>query len=153
MIERFENFQKKCIKWILSEEELSYESRDVYIRKCRQVNILPLSQRFILNDLILFHKIVYKIIPVNIPNYLNPFTGQSRLRSSHLDELSFVSSLIPRNSSTTILEKSFFYRTHMTWNSIPLEIRKVTSMSEFRAKMETHLWDLLLKSEDGERGV
>ena len=27
MIERFENFQKKCIKWILSEEEISYESK------------------------------------------------------------------------------------------------------------------------------
>ena len=152
MIERFENFQKKCIKWILSEEELSYESRDVYIRKCRQVNILPLSQRFILNDLILFHKVVYKIIPVDIPNYLTPFTGQSRLRSSHLDELSFVSSLIPKSSNTTILEKSFFYRTHMIWNSIPLDIRKLGSTSQFRSNVETHLWDLMLKSDDGERG-
>ncbi len=152
MIERFESFQKKCIKWILSEEELSYESRDVYIRKCRQVNILPLSQRFILNDLILFHKVVYKIIPVDMPNYLTPFTGQSRLRSSHLDELSFVSSLIPKSSSANILEKSFFYRTHMIWNSIPLEIRKQESISEFRSNVETHLWDIMLRSDNGERG-
>ncbi len=41
----------------------------------------------------------------------------------------------------------------MIWNSIPLEIRELASTSEFRAKMETHLWDSLLKKyEDGERG-
>ena len=38
----------------------------------------------------------------------------------------------------------------MTWNSMPLEIRKLESTSEFKAKMETHLWDLLLESKDGE---
>ena len=151
MIERFDNFQKKCIKWILSEEELSYESRDTYIRKCRQVNILPMSHRFILNDILLFHKVVNKIVPIDLPNYLTFFTGQSRLRSSHRDELSFVSSLIPNSSNTTLLEKSFFYRAHMIWNSMPLAIRKVGSTSEFKTKVETHLWDLLCESEDVER--
>ena len=43
-----------CIKWILFGEELSYSSWDVYIRKCKQIGILPLGQRFILNDMILF---------------------------------------------------------------------------------------------------
>ena len=88
---------------------------------------------------------------MDIPDYLTLFTGQSRLRSSHLDELSFVSGLIPRSSSTTILEKSFFYRTHMTWNSIPLDIRKVGSISQFRSNLETHLWSLLLGNDDRER--
>lgn len=41
----------------------------------------------------------------------------------------------------------------MIWNSIPLEIRKLTSTSEFRAKMEAHLWDLLLKNEMEREGV
>ena len=31
---KFEVFQKKCLKWILSEQELSY-SNEVYIRKCK----------------------------------------------------------------------------------------------------------------------
>ena len=38
MIDKFEKFQKK---WILSEQELSY-SNEVYLRKCKQVNILSL---------------------------------------------------------------------------------------------------------------
>ncbi len=148
MIERFDNFQKKCIKWILCEEELSYGSHDIYIRKCRQTNILPLSQRFILNDLILFHKVVYNLIPIDIPNYLTFFDGHSRLRSCHLDKLSFVSSLIPNTSNSSKLEKSFFYRSHMIWNSVPLEIREIRSISEFRSKIETHLWNLILNTDE-----
>jgi hypothetical protein len=146
MIERFENFQKKCIKWILSEDEFSYESHDVYIRKCQQIKLLPLSLRFNLNDLILFHKVVYGLIPMDIPNYLTLF---SRLRSSHLDELSFVSSLMPRSTSTTSLEKSFFYRTHMKWNALPLELRNLEGKSEFRSKVESHLWKTILSSNEG----
>ena len=59
LMNKFEVFQKKCLKWILSEQELSYSNED-YIRKCKQVNILPLFCRFNLNDMNLFHKIVYK---------------------------------------------------------------------------------------------
>ncbi len=139
---------------MLPEEEISvsYESHDVYVRKCRQVNILPLSQRFILNDLVLFHKVFYKSIPIEMPNYLTRFTGQSRLRSSHLDELSLECSLLPSSSTTTILEKSFFYRSHTIWNSIPLEIRKLESISQFRSHIEKHMWDSLTRCEDRERG-
>ncbi len=87
-----------------------------------------------------------------MPNYLTPFTGQSRLRSSHLDELSLECSLLPRSSTSTILEKSFFYRTHTIWNSIPLEIRKLGRISQFRCNIEKHMWDSLIRCEDGERG-
>ncbi len=152
MIEKFENFQKKCIKWILSEEEFCYESYAIYVRKCQQIKLLPLAQRFILNDLIWFHKAVYSIIPLDIPYYLTLYKGYSRLRSSHLDELSFVSSVMPNNSSsiTSNLEKSFFYRTHMIWNALPIELRSLESISEFRSKVEAHLWkDILKKDEEG----
>ncbi len=35
----------------------------------------------------------------------------------------------------------------MIWNSIPLMIRKLGSTSEFRSKLEAHLWSLLLGSD------
>ena len=59
MMNKFESFQKKCLKWILFEEEKSY-SHEVYISKFKQVNIPPLSFMFNFNDMNLFHKIVYK---------------------------------------------------------------------------------------------
>ena len=39
------------------------------------------------NDMNLFHKVVYKIIPVTMPDYLTLYSGDSRLRSTHLDNL------------------------------------------------------------------
>ena len=75
---KFEVFQKKCLKWILSEEELSY-SNEVYIRKREQVNTLPLFCRFNFNGMNLFHKDVYKTIPINMPDYLTLYNGNSRL--------------------------------------------------------------------------
>ena len=88
---KFENVQKKCLKWVLCEEEMSYNNKDVYIRKCKQVNVLPMSKRFVLNDITLFHKIVYNLIPVKLPDYISLFDGVTRLRSCHLDRLSYVS--------------------------------------------------------------
>ena len=80
--DRIDAFQKKCIKWILSEEFVDYYSYDTYARICQQVDILPLSKRFDLNDLILFHKIVYGISSVKMPDYLTQYSGNSRLRYS-----------------------------------------------------------------------
>ena len=148
MMNKFENFQKRCIKWILSEQELSYSSRDVYIRKCHHVNILPLALKFNLNDLVFFHKVVYDHIPVNLPTYLTWFDGRSRLRKSHLDRLSLVSSLLPKDSSSKLLDKSVFYRTHSAWNSLPLELRDIGSVSLFKKELEAHLWKSLYDYSD-----
>ena len=82
-----------------------------------------------------------------MPNYINKFDGNSRLRFSHLDELSFVSSILPKSSSTNQLNKSFFYRTHSLWNNLPLEIRALESRTQFRTKLEAHFWQSLLNSE------
>ena len=142
-MKKFESFQKMCIKWILSEEHLSYYSYDEYIRKCRQVNILPMEQKFDFNDLILFHKIMYESVPVTLPNYLSLFTGQTRLRSTHLDRLSFVNTLLPQGNSTSLLNKSFFFRVHSVWNNLPVELREINSASLFRSGLTKHMWDSL----------
>ena len=93
LLDKFENFQKKCIKWILCEEELSYHSHHTYISKCRQVDILPLSYRFNVTDLVLFHQLVYNLIPLTMPEYLKIYDGSTPLRATHLDSLSYVSSI------------------------------------------------------------
>lgn len=148
LLDRFENFQKKCIKWILSECELSYSCSDTYTHKCRQVNILPLKLRFVQNDLVFFYKILYGLVPIKLPEYLQWFRGSTRLRNSHLDHLSLTSSILPSMGKQKLLDKSFFYRTHCLWNSLPLEIREQTSLSGFKAKLESHLWDLSTVNDD-----
>ena len=82
-----------------------------------------------------------------MPAYLKQHDGSSRLRSCHLDELSFVSNILPKSSSTNLLDKSFFYRTHSLWNNLPLELRAIESKTLFRARLDAHLWQCLLNSE------
>ena len=141
MINKFESFQKKCIKWILSEEEKSY-SYEVYVSKCKQFNIPPLSFRFNFNDMNLLHKIVYKTIPVNIPDYLTLYSGDSRLCRTHLDNLSFVSNIASTTTSINNINKSFFFRTHTLWNSLPFDIRNSMRLTQFKSKLAKHFWSI-----------
>ena len=79
-ISKFEAVQKNAIKWILNEEFLSYFDDDTYIKKCREINILPIIKKFDLNDLILFYKIVNEYVHIDLPNYISKFNGISKLR-------------------------------------------------------------------------
>ena len=144
-ISKFERIQKRAIKWILSEENISYSPYSVYIHKCRQLNLLPMSSLFDLFDLIFFHKVVYNLTPVALPTYLNFYQGNSRLRSCHLDSLSMVSSISPQTSSNrNILYKSFFYRTHFQWNRLPHNLRKIQGHISFKKELSKHLWKNIL---------
>ena len=89
-IDRFERLQKNAVKWILNEEYSSYSTVDTYYRKCKELNILPMIMRFDLSDLVLFHKIVHELIPVEIPYYIFKYNHSSRLRNSRLDNMSFI---------------------------------------------------------------
>ena len=62
-----------------------------------------------INDMNLFHKVVYKIIPVAMPDYLTLYSGDSRLRSTHLDNLCFVLKIALTTTSIRNLNKSLFF--------------------------------------------
>ena len=85
---KFEALQKRAIKWINSEEANRY-SDEIYAIRCREANILPLQLHFELNGLVFFYKIVYDLIPVSLPAYISPYNGESRLKSTRMDEMSY----------------------------------------------------------------
>ena len=150
--DKLESLQKRALKWILFEENHSY-SPEIYLQKCKAIDILPLSKKFDLNDLLFFHKIVNDLVPVSLPSYLSFYEGGSRLRRCHLDSLSIICSLIPRSSqasarSNSPLSKSFFYRTHLLWNTLPFDLRKISSPSLFKSDLIKFLWNSLLDKED-----
>ena len=72
------------------------------------------------------------------------------MRSSHLDNLCFVSTVLPRGSSTATLNKSFFYRTHNLWNRLPLDIRQIKGQVEFKRELIIHFWELVSNDHDSE---
>ena len=45
-LNNFKVIQKNAIKWILNEEFLSYFNYETYLKKCMDVNILPISKHF-----------------------------------------------------------------------------------------------------------
>ena len=83
-----------------------------------------------------------------MPDYLSFFSGSTRLRSCHLDSLSFVSNLQPSNINSNQLNKSFFYRTFTEWNALPLEIRQTDTSSAFKNELVKHLWKGLFNNDD-----
>ena len=149
---KLESLQKRSIKWILSEEYHSYTNLD-YLLRCRQLDILPLDFKFTFNDLLLFHKILNNFCPIKLPNYLHHYDpgGRRRLRSCHLDHLSLVSDVQPKvyakysknsvdGAEFKTFDNSFFYRSHLAWNNLPLDVREITIHSLFRSRLRAHLW-------------
>ena len=149
MTEKIERLQRNALKWILNEENISYSHLPIYIRKCKQVNILPMSEKFDLNDLLFLHKVLYNLVPITLPEYLSFFQGQSRLRHTHLDNLSLVCSVTPRTVSNAFAT-SFFFRVHCLWNKLPHCIRSIENHISFKTELTKFLWQDLLRRLDEE---
>ena len=142
---KIESVQKRAFKWILklNEEGLSYSNGDVYLKNCRELKLLPMKLRFDFIDITTLHKIIHDSLPMSMPPYLSFFSGMSRLRFCHLDKLSLVCSIIPntcasQSSTSNAFANSFFYRTHLKWNKLPLEIREISGEDSFKFRLKAY---------------
>ena len=144
-IHKFEAIQKNAAKWILNEEFLNYFDYETYINKCRKINLLPISKMFDLNDLILFHKIVFEYTPIKLPDYISKFNGMSRLRERHLDSECYTYNLNhPNTSSRSPIFRNFFYRAIHLWNKLPYDCRITPNINSFKSQATNFLWESVL---------
>ena len=94
----------------------------------------------------MFHSIVNGYSYCKLTSYFTFFEG-SNLRSCHLDKLCLTSSLKPKsffNHSTETnhgLNNAYFYRSHLLWNKVPLEIREIKSSNRFRCEITKWIWN------------
>ena len=146
-LDRLESIQKRALKWISNDMYISFTNIYNYYRKCKDLNILPLKFRFDFKDFMTFHSIFYEYSVMKLPSYLKPFSG-SRLRRSHFDRLSIVSSITPRtpHNLNTIdscmgISKSFFYRAHLSWNKLPFALRDIAAPSRFKSELLNYIWN------------
>ena len=105
-----------------------------------------MKSRFVLSDIVMLHKIIHNLVPTSLPSYLRFFSGKSRLRFCHLDRLSLVSDLLPNTTAcstrtSNAFANSFFYRTHLLWNNLPLNIREVERPDRFKKLLRNHLFE------------
>ncbi len=143
-VNKLESLQKRALKWIRGDNCVSYSSGHLYHIHCKQLNILPIRYRFDYHDLKFFHSVIYKYSCTKLPEYLTFFDGSSRLRSTHLDHLSLISSVKPRvfseSGSRRGFSNTYFYRTHHLWNRLPLSLREIIGPGQFKSKMLDHIW-------------
>ena len=132
----FENFQKRCIKWILKETYMQY-SQSEYYEKLKYLEILPMDYFFLKHDMHLFYKVIHEVIPIKLPKEIL----MSRLctRSSRNDNLIF--SLHESISDTKqILSNSYFVRSISNWNRLPKVIRELDCFDEFKNELDKYFW-------------
>ena len=51
-------------------------------------------------------------------------------------------------SENKVLTTSFFYKTHIQWNNLPLEVKIIENYDKFKIKLEEHLWDNIMRCAD-----
>ena len=75
-----------------------------------------------------------------------------------MDPLSFVSNIQPRINKTVNsryewesldeFKNSYFYRVHLEWNKLPLELRIIEDYDSFQINLKEHIWELIVERPD-----
>ena len=167
VIKKFEIIQRRATKWIYSQPYVSYDDDD-YLIKLKKLDILPMGYKFLVTDLLLFHRIVYSDVCIGLPSYLSLIIPVSRnahqyrlrkratkctsdihplfhcslkpIEQDENDPLLFKCNFKPR---TKVNESTFFIRSFQEWNKIPLYIRIDDTAESFQDKLKQYIWELL----------
>ena len=114
-LSKFSAVQKRAIKWINGQQFDSYSDRE-FDAKQRELKILPIRLKFIHNSLMIFYKIVNKLICISLPNYLTVAeantTRYTRSTASVVegqDTSTYCCSVVPNCDS---FRNSFFLEQH-----------------------------------------
>ena len=65
---------------------------------------------------------------------------QRQTRNFNLDDrLKVKCTISPRVNA---FKNSFFYRSHLEWNNLPLDLRQIDKPDLFKSRLEKHLWQV-----------
>ena len=142
-INKFVAIQKRAIKWINGEQFVSY-SDEVLFEKEKELDILPVKLKFIYNDLLMFYKIVNRLVPITLPSYISlcqpddvRYTRRNAPIHNLTDTTTFQCNITP---SCDTFKNSFFHRTMHYWNSLPVSVRQSERISVFKTSLKHYLW-------------
>ncbi len=147
VIAQFEAIQKRAVKWILNEQFYAY-SNDYYTQKLIDLDILPMAQKFVFNDMVMLYKIINNIVPVSLPNYI---TLRENTRSSSNGSTLGIDPELVCHPIKNIFGQSFFPRSISIWNHLSRETKESESIGTFKAKLNSYLWNLVTSNSDNSR--
>ena len=145
-ISKFDAIQKRAIKWINGQSFEHYSDLE-YINKQKGLSILPIKMKFILNDLVLFYKIINSLVNIKLPEHFAFKEGKNlKYTRQNVD-------IIEQNDKTSLscnlkstcdwFRNSFFYRTMKLWNSVPYTFRPQSAIT----KLKSEVSELLLSAD------
>ena len=166
MIQKVESIQRRAVKWILGEQDHHYNDYE-YLKRLKDLDLLPMEFKFIFTDLVMFHNIFHGHSVVKFPQYLAHVTDddRSRLRSNvrppewanqcSTSELPDFSSMRSRQLDNTSLKccivgksnsfrNSFFFRTHTIWNDLAVPLREIVESTAFQVKLKEFMWEKMI---------
>ena len=149
-LSKFEGIQKRAVKWMLFEGYQLYSEVE-YLDRLHKLDLLPINYKFLFTDLLLFHRIVNNNICIKLPDHIRKLLPSSNYQSCTRSNTNIMSDDLLFNSSerskVAAFSNSFFYRSHIQWNLLPLDIRKC-NYDVYKIKLKAHLWSSLLAKPD-----
>ena len=125
-IDKLERIQRRGTKFILGQNDISYEDR----LKC--LNMLSLEKRRYLFDVVFLYKVLNGYLNIELTPLLNFYSKADPYKFRHVDDYS-----LKRNyARTTKFKNSYFNRIVEMWNSLPLEIRLAPNLEVFKSKLK-----------------
>ncbi len=137
-IKKLESVQRSMTRYILG-----YPESATYRDRCVDLNILPLSYRREINDLLFLFRSMHGYYDVNVHQNLEFVSTNSRLRSGSEGTL-----LRNQLVSTDRFKYSFFNRVTRTWNGLPESLRNCTVFNTFKDGINQFYNDKLLNQYD-----
>ena len=127
LIKKMEHIQRSMNRYIVNDpaNDLSYTER------CMNLQLLPLSYRREINDLLLVFKALF-----------GPLHGVFTNEISYCNSSHNLSSL-NHGARTETFISSFFHRIVQLYNILPLSVRNANSLSAFKLKLFNHYFDKL----------
>lgn len=137
-IKRIESVQRSMTRYILGyPESLTYRER------CIDLNLMPLSYRREISDLVFLFKCMHDVYDVNFNDNFNFVTTQSRLRSAD-------NGILLRGNlvSTECFKHSYFNRVTRMWNRLPRNMRDCEDLNVFKDGVSNFYFNKLLTEYD-----
>ena len=95
-----------------------------------------------MSDLLLFHKFICELIPVNFPEEIIPLSPRTR---SHADASHKPQVKCEVQVKKNVLCSSYFIRAVHHWNLLPDECKGISTSAQFRSAIMEYLWSLVKK--------
>lgn len=101
---------------------------------------LPVASHIHFKVLLLTFKALNGLAPLYLSDLIHPYLPTRSLRSSELGPLS-----VPRFRLSTIGERSFCVNAPKLWNSLHPSLRNNSSLSAFKFKLKTNLFEIFFQ--------